>query len=71
MSFEQKSPADSGRGFSFGDIREAKSAAESCKSCLVTIHPSAILRAQSEETRNLEFDRFVEDLREAASFLRV
>jgi uracil-DNA glycosylase family protein len=38
---------------------------------LVTIHPSAILRAQSEETRNLEFDRFVEDLREAASFLRV
>ena len=38
---------------------------------LVTIHPSAILRAQSEETRSLEFDRLVEDLREAASFLCV
>jgi uracil-DNA glycosylase len=71
MSFQRKSPADPGRGFSFDDIGEAKSAAESCKSCLVTIHPSAILRAQSEETRNLEFDRFVEDLREAASFLPV
>ena len=37
---------------------------------LVTVHPSSILRAQDEGTRNLEFGRFVEDLREAASYLR-
>jgi len=39
-------------------------------SILVTVHPSAILRAQSDETHSLEFERFVEDLRKAASFLR-
>jgi uracil-DNA glycosylase len=37
---------------------------------LVTVHPSAILRAQDDKTRSSEFERFVEDLREAASFLR-
>jgi uracil-DNA glycosylase family protein len=33
MSSEQNSPGDRSRGFGFVDIREAKRAAESCKSC--------------------------------------
>ena len=33
MYFEEKSSADGTRGFGFADIQEAKSAAESCKSC--------------------------------------
>ena len=33
MRFEENSSADGSRGFGFADIREAKSAAESCKSC--------------------------------------
>jgi uracil-DNA glycosylase family protein len=34
-----------------------------------TIHPSAILRSRDAETRQLEYDRFVEDLRKVRSLL--
>jgi len=30
---------------------------------LVTVHPSAILRREDKETRQAEFERFVEDLK--------
>ena len=36
---------------------------------VATVHPSSILRQQSEEDRRRELDRFVEDLRLAASLL--
>jgi uracil-DNA glycosylase len=39
-------------------------------SVLVTVHPSAILRSQDEATRELEFGRFVEDLRQVKKLLR-
>jgi DNA polymerase len=34
---------------------------------LATVHPSALLRAPDEETRHRETERFIEDLRKAAS----
>lgn len=34
-----------------------------CESTLVTVHPSALLRAPNEETREQEYRHFVEDLR--------
>lgn len=34
---------------------------------LATIHPSALLRAPDEETRHQKIERFIEDLRKAAS----
>jgi DNA polymerase len=37
---------------------------------LVTVHPSAILRSQDAETRKLEFEGFVEDLRKVTKLLR-
>lgn len=37
---------------------------------LVTVHPSAILRSKDEATRELEFGRFVEDLRQVNKLLR-
>jgi len=36
---------------------------------LVTVHPSVILRSQDAETRKLEFDGFVEDLRKVTKLL--
>src|SRR5947207_15779399 len=36
---------------------------------LATVHPSALLRAPDEETRRLEIDRFIEDLRRVAAML--
>ena len=36
---------------------------------LATVHPSALLRAPDEETRRLEIDRFIEDLRRVAAIL--
>lgn len=39
-----------------------------CHACLVTIHPSAVLRASPEE-RSATFDGLVSDLRVAAEFL--
>lgn len=36
---------------------------------LATVHPSSILRAPDDETREREFDAFVADLRVAASAL--
>jgi uracil-DNA glycosylase len=36
---------------------------------MATVHPSALLRAPDEETRHREIQRFVEDLRLAASVL--
>jgi uracil-DNA glycosylase len=36
---------------------------------LVTVHPSAILRSQKEERRDLDFERFVEDLRKVTKLL--
>jgi DNA polymerase len=38
-----------------------------CRRTLVTIHPSAILRAPDDETRRAEFERFVADLRVVAA----
>ena len=35
-----------------------------------TVHPSALLRAPDEEARHRETERFIEDLRAAAAFLR-
>ena len=35
-------------------------------SVTATIHPSAILRAPDEETRRIEFDKFVTDLKKAS-----
>jgi uracil-DNA glycosylase len=32
------------------------------KTCLITVHPSSVLRAPDPETRQTEFDRFVQDL---------
>jgi uracil-DNA glycosylase family protein len=37
---------------------------------LATVHPSSILRAPDEATRQREMDRFIEDLKKAAQFLR-
>lgn len=37
---------------------------------LATVHPSALLRAPDEATRRREIERFVEDLRQAASLNR-
>lgn len=37
---------------------------------LATVHPSSILRAPDEETREIERSRFVEDLKKAAAILR-
>ena len=39
------------------------------KRAMATVHPSSILRAPDEETRHAERERFVEDLRKAASLL--
>ena len=43
---------------------------EYAPSILVTVHPSAILRSQKEKTRELDFERFVQDLREVTKLLR-
>lgn len=40
------------------------------KSLFVTIHPSAILRAQTDEDREREYANFVHDLRAVAGWLR-
>jgi DNA polymerase len=37
---------------------------------MATVHPSSILRAPDDETRRLERERFVEDLRKVAAVLR-
>jgi DNA polymerase len=36
---------------------------------LATVHPSSILRAQDDETRRLEMDRLIEDLKKVATVL--
>ncbi len=38
---------------------------------LATVHPSSILRAPDEETRHREYARFVEDLKVAATHLKI
>ena len=43
---------------------------EHARHILVTVHPSAILRSQDVETRKLEFEGFVEDLRKVTKLLR-
>jgi uracil-DNA glycosylase family protein len=37
---------------------------------MATVHPSSILRAPDSETRHLEMDRFIEDLKKAAGVLK-
>ena len=37
---------------------------------LATVHPSSLLRAPDEETRNREIARFIEDLKTAAELMR-
>ena len=37
---------------------------------LATVHPSSLLRAPDEETRHREIERFIEDLKQVAQFLR-
>jgi uracil-DNA glycosylase len=37
---------------------------------LATVHPSALLRAPDEETRNQEIRRFIEDLRQVTAILK-
>ena len=37
--------------------------------CLVTVHPSSILRAADDEARRVAYEAFVADLREARRFL--
>jgi DNA polymerase len=37
---------------------------------VATVHPSSILRAPDDETRQVEMDRFVEDLRQVSRVLR-
>jgi uracil-DNA glycosylase len=36
---------------------------------MATVHPSSILRARDEETRRLEMQRFIDDLKKVASFI--
>jgi DNA polymerase len=43
---------------------------EFCQKTLITVHPSSLLRAPDEETRALNYRRFVEDLRQAAKALK-
>jgi DNA polymerase len=40
------------------------------RKALVTVHPSYLLRVPDEESRAREYDRFVDDLKLAAAFLR-
>ena len=40
------------------------------KSLFITIHPSAILRAQTSEDRDREYHRFLQDLKSIAGWLR-
>jgi DNA polymerase len=42
---------------------------EGCKA-LVTVHPSYLLRLPDEDAKAREYERFVEDLKIAAAFLR-
>jgi uracil-DNA glycosylase len=45
------------------DVRGKLTSVESIgKTCLITVHPSSVLRAPDPETRQVEFDRFVQDL---------
>jgi DNA polymerase len=37
---------------------------------IATVHPSSILRAPDDETREAELERFIEDLRKVAAVLR-
>jgi DNA polymerase len=43
---------------------------EAGRKALVTVHPSYLLRVPDEETKAREYERFVEDLKIAAAFLR-
>jgi uracil-DNA glycosylase len=53
-----------GRPVRIGDLRSKVTKAESfATDCLVTVHPSSILRALEPEDRDREFERLVEDLR--------
>ncbi len=37
--------------------------------CLVTVHPSSLLRAEDEEARRLAYELFVRDLKQGVAFL--
>ena len=53
-----------GRPIRIGELRGRVTKAESfATDCLVTVHPSSILRARAPEDRDREFERLVEDLR--------
>jgi uracil-DNA glycosylase len=59
-----------GRAFRVTANRGQFFESEYAPSILVTVHPSAILRSQKEETRALDFEQFVEDLKKVTKFLR-
>lgn len=58
-----------GKPVKIGEARGRIIAREDGPDVLVTVHPSYLLRLPDEERKRAEFDRFVEDLGLAASFL--
>jgi uracil-DNA glycosylase len=53
------------------DVRGKLTYVESVgKTCLITVHPSSVLRAPDPETRHAEFDRLVQDLTLLQKFAR-
>lgn len=62
--------AVTGKAVKIGETRGTIIQREGAPDVLVTVHPSYLLRLPDEERKRVEFDRFVEDLRLAAPFLR-
>lgn len=59
-----------GRSFRVTQDRGKPIAVEGLPRILATVHPSSILRAPDEESRELDRSRFVDDLKKAAALLR-
>jgi DNA polymerase len=57
-----------------GDVKVMKNRGEIKESvygsCLVTVHPSSLLRVEGEAERRAAYDLFVQDLRKGLAFLR-
>jgi len=58
-----------GKAIKIGETRGSIIRRDGEPDVLVTVHPSYLLRLPDEERKRIEYDRFVDDLRLAASFL--
>lgn len=59
-----------GAKFRVSQSRGQAQTADNLPPILATVHPASILRAQSDEDRQRQTDEFIEDLRQANSYLR-